>query len=93
MTVNYVVKTDGPPVRLIKESNRQAIITRRTESGYTANAQAGRVRVAIDFSVNAEDRHAQAAYKLIAKMDWDRFGTWHGAWLPDGNSMAWVCAD
>lgn len=72
-------------------TNRQGVVTKRTESGYTATSQATRVRISRDFSMNEDDNHREAARKLIDKMDWGRYGVWHGGYLPDGCSMAWVC--
>lgn len=71
----------------IQQSRRQAVVTKRTESGYSARAQAGSVRVSIDFSKDREGKHEVALRKLIDKYEWH--GNWVGSWI-DNNTMAWV---
>lgn len=76
---------------------RQAIVTKyhgptdKRSSRVSATADAGRVYVEWNDSLNAEENYAVAAKVLAAKFGWH--GTWVAGGLPGGKGNVYVVVD
>jgi hypothetical protein len=76
---------------------RQAIITKFhgptnvKGSRYSARANAGRIILNSDHSVDYQRNHILAAQALAKKLGWK--GVWSGGGLPNGGGFVFVTAD
>lgn len=59
-------------------------------SRYKAEAQAGSVTLAYDYSLNSDENAVRAAKALADKLEWD-YGKWIGGETKD-DSWAFVCS-
>lgn len=73
----------------INYAKRQAITTKRTESGIAVKSSGGHMmRIARDYSIPmGEERHKDALEKFVNKLAWH--GDWVGSFLNE-NTMVWV---
>lgn len=75
---------------------RQAIVTKylgptdHRGSRIMCKAQAGRMMVPWDHSLDVGGNHRRAAMAFVAKWGWGELNEWHGGALPDGSGYCFV---